>query len=256
MQSEYENYRKRTRIATVKLQQALASSQQSDTLKEFQQKVNELELKEQQLRSETQEKDIALSSLRGQLQKREEVIQELEESIHHLESSISEMETKTSTLEKEKKELESVIQEVKGRLYKLENQTEAASSVTEERVSVQIGTDVEETVSGVNTSPEQCLELSESSEVSKQPIESENQLQTGEQAPVEEPVDSPSMEPTNSLSAEPVRIDSQIATNSLLRVLQDATEESVGLLELPHKQLEAMREEVVSLRARLADAEK
>ncbi|KNB43131.1 hypothetical protein JH06_3332 [Blastocystis sp. subtype 4] len=256
LQSEYENYRKRTRIATVKLQQALASSQQSDTLKEFQQKVNELELKEQQLRSETQEKDIALSSLRGQLQKREEVIQELEESIHHLESSISEMETKTSTLEKEKKELESVIQEVKGRLYKLEKQTEAASSVTEERVSVQIGTDVEETVSGVNTSPEQCLELSESSEVSKQPIESENQLQTGEQAPVEEPVDSPSMEPTNSLSAEPVRIDSQIATNSLLRVLQDATEESVGLLELPHKQLEAMREEVVSLRARLADAEK
>lgn len=271
LQSEYENYRKKTRIATVKLQQALASSQQSEVLKEFEQKVSELESKEQQLQGEVREKDITLSSLRNQLQKREEVIQERDESIHQLENRISEMEKKASTLENEKEELENEINGVKDRLEELEKQTEAASITAKERVSVQVGTDADKGVSEMETSPEQNLEPCESLEVLKPQIESENQNQIGEQGSVEEPVNSPfvesvntptgdpasaPIEPTSSLGAESVRIDSQIATNSLLRVLQDATEESVGLLELPHKQLEAMREEVVSLRAQLADAEK
>ena len=63
-----------------------------------------------------------------------------------------------------------------------------------------------------------------------------------------------STQPTNA-SQDEARINSPIGTNALLKALQSDME-PVAPVNLPYKEIEDMRSEIVSLRARLVSTEK
>lgn len=246
---DFDNYKKRTRLATMKLQQQLASvstSQDSKTaelqgqVEAFQKRENELteEVKHSRemltrMREDLEAKDLLLKSMEKQTGSMQTVMQVLGEERDHLRNEKELAEKKVEDLEQAK---QLIMQEMRNQRQAYEEELKQSVVVTTPTTNE--ATPLSEEVSGGIY--EEKEEKMKEEEGLPEKVEVEDEHEHDQK--IEEDTQQP--------------ILSEIGANALLRALENSNEETLGLLHLPHKEIELMREELVSLRARLVDAEK
>ena len=231
---DFENYKKKTRLATIKLQQQLATASSSQDIKtsDLQAQVTACQQREKELTEEIAQNQEMINGLHEELQMKNELMESMEKQTEAMRTVLREVENELDTLRVDKKTVEMRVSSLESEKQAMMEAMEVLESQKREK---------EEMLKQLATSPEEKKEMA-SMTTSPTSVgeeeEEEEEMEEKEQMPEEKP------------------IMSEIGTNSLLRVLEDSNEETVGLFHLPHKEMEAMHEELVSLRASLANAEK
>ena len=270
LQKEYESYRKKTRLATVKLQQELETERQQDRTDQLKSRVTELEAAQETLTREKAESESKLQLTRQELEARTTAATQLEREVAERQETITSLKEEQARLQKA---MEEASHEAKRRVREMEVKLSAmeASQVEKsaEPVAVSFEAPASEAVAVVapcDYSVEDVLserqsdvaKLDQTSE-SVQPDHSESdQSDHTKSDQLDRSTDSTqpdhSTQPTNA-SQDEARINSPIGTNALLKALQSDME-PVAPVNLPYKEIEDMRSEIVSLRARLVSTEK
>lgn len=270
LQKEYESYRKKTRLATVKLQQELETERQQDRTDQLKSRVTELEAAQETLTREKAESENKLQLTRQELEARTTAATQLEREVAERQETITSLKEEQARLQKA---MEEASHEAKRRVREMEAKLSAmeASQVEKsaEPVAVSFEAPASEAVAVVapcDYSVEDVLserqsdvaKLDQTSE-SVQPDHSESdQSDHTKSDQLDRSTDSTqpdhSTQPTNA-SQDEARINSPIGTNALLKALQSDME-PVAPVNLPYKEIEDMRSEIVSLRARLVSTEK
>lgn len=264
LQKEYESYRKKTRLATVKLQQELETERQQDRTDQLKSRVTELEAAQETLTREKAESENKLQLTRQELEARTTAATQLEREVAERQETITSLKEEQARLQKA---MEEASHEAKRRVREMEAKLSAmeASQVEKsaEPVAVSVEAPASEAVAVVapcDYSVEDVLserqsdvaKLDQTSE-SVQPDHSESdQSDHTKSDQLDRSTDS--TQPTNA-SQDEARINSPIGTNALLKALQSDME-PVAPVNLPYKEIEDMRSEIVSLRARLVSTEK